>query len=176
LPLLGRESAIALTELGGPLPRGQLLLRHDDPAVGSDVMARLDDRLEAGGARVERRDVRGAELMVVTVSPLGSFALTTIDEVTILAMSSEDVVAAIEAHESGRSLARTDAYRAALDLAGERGGSEIFIDVGGLVSALGLADGLSADARDILARIGALGVTMPSRSDRIEIHGGLTVE
>lgn len=176
LPLLDREVALAIGGFDGTLPSGQLLLRPDDPEAAAAALDRVADRLrEAGGSR-EEREVDGTAVTVVTVPEVGEVAYATVDDVIILALSADDVAAAARANAGGQSLAGSDAYRRTFDLAGARGGTEIYLDIGALFEALGDGVELPSDARDILLQIGSLGVTAPSRVDHIEFHAALTID
>ena len=62
------------------------------------------------------------------------------------------------------------------EVAGERAGTEAFVDIGAVVGLLGLVVDLPDDARDILSQIGTFGFTAPSRADQIEFHAVLTVD
>lgn len=175
LPLLDGETALAFGGLDGELPSGQLLLRPTDSVAVEDTVSGLVERLEAVGASVEIEEAAGIELTVLSLEGLGEVGVAVDEGVVIMGLGAGDVRAAIEAHDSGDSLSAGDAYRRAFDLAGTRGGSELFVDLAAVAESAGLADGLPADARDILQQIEAFAVTAPSRDDQIEFHAVLTV-
>jgi hypothetical protein len=178
LPLLDREVGIALSDLDGDLPRGQLLLRPDDAEAASATLDLLAERLEGVGAtrRTESRD--GVDVTVLTLPDTGDVAYAIVDGIVILGFSAGDVMAAVSAHANGASLAATDAYAQSFEVAGQRAGTEAFVNVGSLWR-LGVLDepaaDLPSDARDILGALGTVGLTVPSRDDQIEFHAVLTV-
>ena len=51
----------------------------------------------------------------------------------IIGLTDADVASAIQAHEGGQSLADAAGYPALWDLAGDRGGNELFVDIGSIV-------------------------------------------
>lgn len=176
LPLLDREVAVALTGFDGGLPSGQLLLRPSDGDAALDMLERLAERLEAAGATRTVQEVEGIEITEIELPDTGAAAYAVVDGIVIIGLSTDDVVAAINAHESGMTLGSSDSYRGTFDLAGDRAGTEAYVDVTAFAELLGLDAGLPADARDILAQVGSLGLTVPSRDDRIEFHAVLTVD
>jgi hypothetical protein len=178
LPLLDREVGIALSDLDGALPRGQLLLRPDDAEAATAALELLAERLEAVGAttRTESRD--GVDVTILTLPDTGDVAYAIVDGIVILGFSADDVMAAVSAHASGASLAATDAYAQTFEVAGQRAGTEAFVDIGRLWELRVLDDAaadLPSDARDILGALGTFGVTVPSRDDQIEFHAVMTV-
>ena len=93
----------------------------------------------------------------------------------VAGLTAEDVAATLSAHASGQTLAATERYGAAWQLAGDRGGNEAFVDIGAIVDASDDALGTTGDARDILLTVGALGLTAPARDGNTELHIVLTV-
>jgi hypothetical protein len=177
LPLFERDIAIAVTEVRDGLPAGQLLLHPTDAQAAADVLDRLASSLEGLGATVTTRpDGEGAEITIVEMPDIGSAAYAIHDGVIIVGLTADDVEAAIDANESGENLANTDAYAATFELAGERGGTELYIDIGAALETTQAADQLPTDARDILNQLGAFGFTAPSREDRVDFRAVLTVE
>lgn len=176
LPLLDREVAVALTGIEGGVPRGHLLLRPDDADAGAATLDRIAQRLGAAGGTPRVEESNGVEISIVAVPQLGDVAYARVEDVLILALSADDVRAAIDAHETGTSLGTHEAFRRTFELAGGRAGNEIYADIGGILELFGVAEALPADARAILAQIGAFGVTAPSRGDQIEFHAVLTVD
>lgn len=175
LPLLDREVAVALSDLEGELPSGQLLLRPSDPAAATDALSRLSDALAGAGGERRTETVAGTDITVLSIPDTGEAAYAIVDGIVIIALSADDVGAAIEAHRTGKSLGGSDAYSTTFEVAGTRAGNEVFVDVAALVERMGASVDLPDDARDILLRIGTFGFTAPSRSDQIEFHAVLTV-
>jgi hypothetical protein len=177
LPLLDREAAVAISGFGDGLPSGQILLHPTDADAAADVLERLTDGLEGLGASVETRDGgERAEITTIDVPEFGTVAYALHEGVVIIGLSADDVAAAIDAKETGDNLAATDAYRRTFELAGERAGNELYLDVGAALEATQAAAELPADARDILNQLGTFGFTAPSRDDRIQFRAVLTVE
>lgn len=176
LPLLDREVGIALTGVAGDVPHGQLLLRPEDPDAAEVALARVVDRLVAIGASTRTEAGPGAEITVLTVPQAPEIAYAVADGIIVIGLGIEDVTAALEAHADGRALAGTDRYARTFEVAGERAGNEIFVDVAALVDLMGETIELPADVRDILAQVGTFGFTAPSRADQIEFHAVLTVD
>lgn len=176
LPLLDREVAVAVTDLTGDLPRGQLLLRPEDPEAAEAALTRLTDALSGVGGSSRVEEVDGTDVTVLTVPEIGEVAWTMVDGIAILGLAPEDIAAAVEAHASGRSLGRSEGYRTAFEVAGTRGGNEAWVDVEALVALAGSDVDLPPDLRDILDQLGALAITAPSRDDQIEFHAVVTVE
>jgi hypothetical protein len=176
LPLFDRETGIALTGLDGELPRGQVLLRPSDPAAAASSLARMQDALEERGAAVGEEEVDGHSITTVQIPDLPSVAYAIGEEVIVMGFASEDVAAALAAR-AGDSLAATERYRRAWELAGERGGNELWVDAAALVDAAGQGLGVTGEARDILLQAGALAMTAPARLDeaRSDFHVVLTV-
>lgn len=176
LPMLDREVAVAISGLEGGLPRGQLLLRPEDPEAAEAALDRIVDRLGATGITTSTETVAGAEVTVLAIPQAAEIAYAVQDGIIILGLGAESVGAALQAHADGQALAGTADYVKAFEVAGERAGNEVFVDVGAAVDLL--ADGLALpdDARDILSRIGSFGFTAPSRDDQIEFHAVLTVD
>ena len=81
-----------------------------------------------------------------------------------------------EAHATGASLGRSQAYSRTFEVAGTRAGTEAYIDIGAAFELMGGGVELPTDARDILLQIGTFGLTVPSRDDQIEFHAVLTVD
>jgi hypothetical protein len=178
-PLLDREAGLAITALGDDLPHGQFILRPADADAALAALDRIVDRLAAIGAEARTEIERGIEITVVAVPDVGDVAFAVVDGIVIVGLSTDDVLAAITAHEGdGTALSASDAYRHAFEVAGTHRGTEAFVDVGALVE-LGLLDeagiGLPDDARDILSQLGAFGLAIPSRADSIEFHAAITV-
>jgi hypothetical protein len=177
LPLFDRETAVALSGLDGDVPRGQLLLRPDDPAAAEQALERMRSALEERGASTEEREIDGHLVTSVAVPELGRVSYAMRDGVVVLALLEEDVAAALSARADGTSLGAAERYTMAWDLAGARGGNEIWIDAAALVDAAGDDLGLTGEARDILLQAGALALTAPARPDesRSDFHVVLTV-
>lgn len=177
LPLLDREIAIAVgaADAGG-LPSGQLLLRPEDPAAAETRLADIAERLVEMGAVERTESVPGAEVTVLTVPQVGEIAYAVVDDIVIIGLDTTDVEAAIAAHADGRAVGASDDYTRTFDLAGERAGNEVYVNIGVLVDLMGDGLELPDDARDILGQIGTFGLTVPSRDDQIEFHAVLTID
>jgi hypothetical protein len=180
LPLLDGESGIAITAFGTGLPHGQLILRPDDPSVAPAQVARIVDRLVAIGAEATTESRAGVEITSLAVPDVGDVAYAIVDGTVLIGFSADDVVDAIGAHAGAGAgaLSASDGYRSSLELAGGGGGSRVYLDFGALVE-LGALDTigleLPGDARDILSRLGAIGVVLPPRTDSIEFNAAITV-
>ena len=176
LPLLDREVGIAVTGLDGELPRGQLLLRPEDPDAAMGALERLTDALAKVGADSRTEEVDGTEITVVALPDTGEVAYAVVDGIVVLGFTAEDVAASVAAHASGESLGGSEAYQRAFEVAGTRGGNEAWVNVAAMVDLMGDPAELPADVRDILGQLGAFGFTAPSRDDQIEFHAVLTVD
>jgi uncharacterized protein DUF3352 len=176
LPLFDREVGISITGFDGELPSGQLLLRPDDPEAAADAVGRIADRLSALGGARDTEDHDGVEITVLSIPDTGEFAYAVADGILIVGFSPGDVIAALDAHDGGTSLADTDAYRRAFDVAGTRAGAEAFVNVAAAIDLAGEQPDLPDDARDILGQVGAFALTLPSREDQIEFHAVLTID
>jgi hypothetical protein len=176
LPLLDREVGLAITGFDGELPSGQLFLRPSDPQAAVAALDRIGERLGAVGATVRTETVGELEVTVLGLPDAGEVAYAATDGIIVVGLTIDDVEAAVSAHDSGRTLAASDAYARTFEVAGERAGNEAFVDVGALVDLMGGAADLPADTRDILGQIGGVGFTAPSRDDQIEFHLVLTVD
>jgi Protein of unknown function (DUF3352) len=176
LELMGGEGGLALGGLDTDAPSGQLLLRPEDPDAAAALLEDVAERLESSGADVEREERDGIELVTIGLADLGSLAYAVADDIIIIALGSEGVEAAVSAHETGESLAASDDYAASWALAGTRSGNEVIVEPSVLLALLGLGGELPSDARDILAELGAVAITLPDRGDHLEFHAVLTVD
>jgi hypothetical protein len=176
LPLLDREVAVAIHGFDGTLPSGQILLRPSDPDAASAALGRLADGLTSAGATRTTVQAADAELTVLAIPDVGEVAYAIVDDIVILGLGVDDVVAAIEAHATGDSLGMSERYTRTFEVAGTRGGSEAYVDVGAALELLGEPAELPADARDILLQVGTVAATVPSRDDQIEFHAVLTID
>lgn len=174
LPLFDGEAALAAGGLDRALPAATLLLRPSDADAAEAALNRLREALEERGASVSEEDVGGTTVTSVEVPDLTGVAYAVHEGVVVAGLSREDVAAALDAHD-GDSLADTERYVDAWELAGTRGGSELYLDVAALVDAFGDELGVGDEVGDILREIGALAYTMPARDDHSEIHVVLTV-
>ena len=175
LPLLDREVALAVSGVSD-VPSGQLLLRPNDLDAAAASLERIATQLESAGGQRRDDEVIGGQLTVLTLPEIGDVAYAVTDEVVILGLGADDVEAALDAHASGDSLAANGDYRRTFELAGTRGGTEIYVDVGALAGVVGDEAALPDDARDILAQIGTFGFTAASRDDHLEFHAVLTID
>lgn len=177
LPLLDGEVAVALSAIEAGVPRGQLLLRPADAEAAMATLDQIGDGLEASGDGTrETQTVAGAEITTLGVPQLGQLSYTSADGVVILGLAADDVAAAVEARAGESSLAAGDAYGEVFLPAGERAGHEAYADPAALMELLGVAQTLPDDARAILARLGAFGMTAEARNDLIEFQAVLTIE
>ena len=177
LPLFDRETAVAITGLEDMLPAGQLLLRPSDADAAAAALERMRAALEERGATSTTQQVAGATVTSVAVPELGTVSYAIADGVVVAGLSAEDVGAALAARATGDSLAADDRYTSSWELAGDRGGNELWLDVGALVDAAGDELGVTGEARDILLQADALAMTIPARPDeaRSDFHVVLTV-
>jgi hypothetical protein len=176
LPLFDREVAVAVSGLDSGTPHGQLLLRPSDPDAAAEMLERITEGLEAAGASVEVTEGERASVTVIEMTGFGQAAYALVDGIVIVGLETADVEAAIDAHDSGDTLAATEAYRRTFELAGDRAGNEMWVDVAAIVDATGVAETLPIDVRDILNQIGAFGLTAPARDDAFHLRAVLTVE
>ena len=176
LPLLDREVGVAFAGMDGDLPRGQLLLRPEDPEAGVAALDRLVSGLGAIGATSRITTHDGDEITILSIPDTIDLAYATRDGIIIIGTGVEDVVASLNAHASGDALATGARYQRTFEVAGARAGNEIFVDIAAAASLAGETLSLPADARDILSRIGTFGFTAPSHADQIEFHAVLTVD
>jgi hypothetical protein len=175
LPLLAGECGLAVVDLLSDAPHGQLVLRPADPAAGQAALQRLRAALEGRGATVTEQPVGNALIIGVQVPQIGELHWAVPDQgVVIVGLTHEDVAAALST-TAGASLADNPRYPDAWQLAGARGGNELFVDIGSLADASPDALGMTGDARDILLSISALGVTLPARDDMSQLRAALTV-
>jgi hypothetical protein len=177
LPLFDRETAVAITGLEGDMPDGLLLMHPSDIEAAAAGLDEMRDSLAQRGAEVDVDEVDGHTVTSVQVPELGTVIYAVDQDVVVLGLSAEDVAAALTAHATGDSLAATERYRRAWDLAGERGGNELWVDAAALVDVAGDDLGVTGEARDILLQAGALAMTAPARPDeaRSDFHVVLTV-
>ena len=80
------------------------------------------------------------------------------------------------APSAGSTLATTQAYRSTVDLAGARGGSEIYANLGSLLPSLDGIVSLDAETRAILEPIRTLGITLQPGERTLEFSAAVTVE
>ena len=176
LPLLDGEAALAVSGISGTTPSGELLLRPSDPAAAAATLTKLRDKLEGQGAAIHTQDASGTQITTLEIPQFGSVSYATTDQVVIFGLKPEDVKAALDAHASGDTLAAADTYKSTFDLAGARGGTELFVDIAALAGLAKDQLGVSGDAGKLLGQLGALGVTAPARGDHLEFHAVLTVK
>lgn len=177
LPLFDRETALAITGLEGQMPDGLLLMRPSDVEAAAQSLGEVRDSLAQRGAAVDTQEIDGVTVTSLRVPELGTVAYAVNDGVVLLGLSVDDVTAALAAHATGDNLAVTDRYRLAWELAGQRGGNELWLDGAALMDAAGEDLGVTGEARDILQQAGALAMTAPARPDeaRSDFHVVLTV-
>ena len=170
LPLLDRETGLAFSGVGPGGPRGQLLLRPSDSAAAQGTLDRLRDALSSRGATVTTRDASGVPITTVAAPQLGSVSYALSDGVVILALTPDDVAAALAAHADGQTLVASSGYRRTFEAIGGRAGAELYVDLPRVLSASGLQIDLSTETRDMLTHISGVALTLPARADRIEVH------
>jgi Protein of unknown function (DUF3352) len=175
LSLFDREAGIAVTDVSGNVPRGQLLLRPNDARAAADSLQKIAASLKARGSDVTQRQVAGTMVTSVTVPQIGAVSFAISDGVVIAGLTTDDVAAALQAHASGKTLATSAAYRAAFDRGGGRGGNEVYVEGTRLATLIGGIFDLPSDARDMLTHLGALALAVPTHDNQIEIHATVTV-
>ena len=175
LPLFNRESALAVSGLDSGLPHGQLLLRPSDPDAAAAALDRMRAALQDRGATSNQAEVEGSTITSIEVPQVGTLAYAMRDGVIVVGTSVDDVGAALAAQAHGSSLAEDDRYHAAWDLAGTRGGNEIWVDAGAMLDAAGADLGVTGDLRDILLQVGSVAMTAPADDDHSEFHFVVTV-
>lgn len=175
-PLLNGESGIAVSDLLSGAPHGQLILRPADPAAGLAALERLREALASHGASVTEQPAPTATVVGAQIPQVGEVHWAALPDrgVVILGFTFDDVAAALAAG-AGASLADNPRYAAAWQLAGDRGGNELFVDIGAVAEGSPDTLGMTGDARDILLSISALGVTLPARDDMSQLRAALTV-
>ncbi|HET7520170.1 MAG TPA: DUF3352 domain-containing protein [Candidatus Limnocylindria bacterium] len=175
-PLLNGESGIAVSDLANGAPHGQLILRPADPAAGLAALQRLRDALASHGATVTEQPASTVSVVGAQIPQVGEVHWAAVPDqgVVVLGFTYDDVAAALAA-ASDRSLADNPRYAEAWQLAGDRGGNELFVDIGALAEGSPDSLGMTGDARDILLSISALGVTLPARDDMSQLRAALTV-
>ncbi len=177
LPLLEGETAIAFGGIGlGGMPSGQLLLRPPDPEAATDTLGQVADRIGSTGGTSSTETLEGIEVTTISVPGTIDAAYAVVDGVVVIGLNAGDVAAVAEARADGFTLDGTSAYQQAFEVAGDRAGTEAWVDVGTLGGLLSLVVELPDDARDILSGLGSFALTVPSRPDQIEFHAVLTVE
>jgi Protein of unknown function (DUF3352) len=176
LPLLDRETALAITGFQAGAPHGQLLLRPSDAAAAASALERIRDALQQRGAQVSSSQLEGVDITTLDVPNTASVAYAIDDGVVIIGLSADDVAMALRTHASGASLGASAGYQKTFVIAGGRGGNELYVDLPAALEALGATAELPADTRDILQHVTGIGVTLPARQDRIEFHAVVTIE
>lgn len=175
MPLLGGEVGVVITGVDGQIPSGQILLRPEDTDAGLAALDRLASGVGALGGTSRTEDVDGVEITTLELPDIGEVSYAGFEDVIVIGLGADAVTSAVEASD-GESLAESEAYERAFELAGDRAGTELWVDISAAVQALGLDASLPSDARDILSRIGSVGLTAPARDDHIEFHAVLTVD
>jgi Protein of unknown function (DUF3352) len=175
LPLFDREAALALDHVSATAPRGSLVLRPSDPVAAQAALTRMRDALVEHGAQVITRDEGGVVITIAQVPQIGTVAYALTEGVVVIGFDANDVAAVLQAHASGRTLARDAAYDQPFQLAGGRGGNELWVNAAGLIELAGEMFDVGTEPRDILNQIGAVVMTAPAHDNRLELHGVLTV-
>jgi hypothetical protein len=174
LPLLDRESAIAIRAVDGR-PSGQLLLRPNDAAAARQALNRIRDALQQRGARVTTADASGTTITTISMPDIGSAAYALSDGVVVIGLDAAAVSEALRAHGEGATLAATQRYASTFASLAAHGGTELYLDVPALLDALGGAIDVSDQTRDMLQHVDAVGVSIPTRDDHIELHAIVTI-
>ncbi len=174
LPLLDREVGLAMSGLDGQ-PRGVLLLRPGDAAAAEGALGRARDALQARGAHATTARSGAVTITTLDMPQVGSASYAMTDGVVIIGLTRDDVEASLAAHAAGRTLAGSAPYRDTFAAMSAHGGHELFVDVPGLLAAMGGSLDVSAETRDILHHVGAVGLSVPARDDRIEFHAIVTI-
>ena len=175
LALLSSETAIGVSDVLTAAPHGQLVVRPSDVAAATAALERVRDAIGERGGQISESDADGIPVTTVDVPQVGSASWAVTDGVIVAGLTPADVTASLAAHASGQTLAGSERYRAAWELAGDRAGNEGFVDIGAVVDASDDALGTTGDTRDILLTVGALGITAPARDDATQLHIVLTV-
>ena len=175
LPLLDREVALGVTGVGTEA-HGVLVLRPSDPDAAAATMENIASALESRGSQRSEEESQSETITTLSVPQIGSVSYTVAEGIVVLALSPDDVAAALAAHASGRSLAASEAYRATFDRAGARAGNELYVDVGSLLGSMSDLAGLDAETRAILEPIRTFGLSAPALEDRLQFNAMVTVE
>jgi hypothetical protein len=179
LPLFDHESAVAIQEFapasGTTNLHGQVLLRPSNSAAGVDALKRITDALKGRGSEVSVQQVAGTTVTTIGVPQVGQVSWAAQGGVIVLGLTADDVGAALQAHASGTGLASGAGYRSAFEVAGGRGGNEVYVDAAGVLPWLDGIVKLPTDARDILTHVGAAAIAIATRENQIEIHATVTV-
>jgi hypothetical protein len=175
LPLFDGEAGLAVIEVAGGTPRGQLLLRPSDPAAATAALDRMREAIVTRGGTATEGEADGLAVTSIDIPQAISLSWAVAEDVIVGGLTFDDVAAALAARAGEETLADSERYQSAWQLAGDRGGNEAFVDIGSIADASGDALGTTGDARDILLSIGAVGLTAPARADASEIHIVLTV-
>ena len=175
LPLFDREAAVALDRVSTTTPHGSLLLRPSDPEAAQAALDRMRVALVQHGAQVTSRREAGVDITIAQVPQIGTVAYAITEGVIVIGPDGDAVAAILTAHTSGNTLGGSDAYRQPFQIAGGRGGNELWVDATGLIQLTSEIFDLGTEPRDILNQIGALIITAPTHDDRLDIHAVLTV-
>jgi hypothetical protein len=175
LPLFDGEAAVALTELTRTGTHGVLLLRPADPAASQTAVDRMRSALVTRGSAVSTSQAAGVTITSVSVPQIGRLAYAALAGVFVIGLDPADVAAALQAHESGATLARDPRYEPAFGIAGAHAGNEVWADIPALVDAASAIFDPGGDVRDILHQIGELAMSASTVGDHLEVHAVLTV-
>ena len=175
LPLFDGEAAVALTGLEPAAPRGVLLLRPSDPAAAQAALDTMRATLVARGSTASTSQAAGVSITTVAVPGVGRLAFAMVDGVVLAGLDPSDVATALEAHQSGSTLAADPRYEPAFGIAGAHAGNEIWADLPALLDAASGIFDPGSEVRDILHQIGELAMSASTVGDHLEIHAVLTV-
>lgn len=176
LPLFDGETAVAVRVGADGVPTGTLLLRPTDAQVAETIFARIRAGLVERDIPVTDAEGDGSTVTTIAIPQVGELSYAIDGGVAILGLQPADVAAAIAVHASGETLTAEAGYEAAFDLAGGRGGNELYVDIASLVDGFGAVLDMPDDVRAILAEVDAFALTASVHDDLIEFNSALTVE
>ncbi len=176
LPLFDGEAALSLIELGPGTPRGILLLRPGDPVAAQTALDRMRDALVERGSPSSTTRAAGVTITSVTLPQVGRLAYVLTDGVVVAALDPADVAAALDAHNSGDTLATDGRYAPTFGISGAHAGNEVWVDIPGVLDAASGIFDPGTELRDILHQIGQLAMSASTVGDQLKIHAVLTVK
>jgi len=121
------------------------------------------------------RSVRGVTITSLSIPQVARFAYALVDGVVVAGLDDHEVAASIEAHIDGTTLAATQRYAAAFELAGGHAGNELWVDLPGLLDASSEMIDLGNEFRDILHEFGELAVAASASVDHLEVRSVLII-
>ena len=166
---------MAVQGLASTTLHGQVLVRPSNGAAGVEALKRITESLRGRGSEVTEQQVAGTSVTTLAVPQIGHVAWAAQDGVILLGLTADDVAAALEAHASGATLGAAAGYRSTFEIAGGRGGNEIYLDAAGVLPWLEGVVNLPSDARDILTHVGGAAIAVAAHENELEIHATVTV-